>query len=1013
MLNLKNIVKVYPSGDVTALHGISLAFRKSEFVSILGPSGCGKTTLLNIIGGLDRYTSGEMTIRRRPTAEFADRDWDSYRNHSIGFIFQSYNLIPHQTVLANVELALTLSGVSKSERRRRAVEALEAVGLGDQLKKKPSQMSGGQMQRVAIARALVNDPDILLADEPTGALDSETSVQVMDILKEVAKTKLIIMVTHNPELAERYSTRIIRLLDGRVLEDTNPYSTEDEEKEEYGGVSGGKLAENGVKSGENGSAVGENGGKSADKEKQKRTSMSFSTALGLSMNNLLTKKGRTFLTAFAGSIGIIGIATILSLSNGINLYIDKVQEDALSAYPIRIDRETVDMGSLLSAMTDARAALNGEAVDGVIKSNTMMYDLMDSMMQVEVQENNLTDFISYIGEHGGDLDGNASAVTYGYDVPLYVYSTDLKDEDGMPVQLNPPVMFSAAMGGGSGSGNSGGMSSMMSSSPMMSVNVWDEMPENMDLIRGQYDVIAGRLPEEYDEVVLIVDEQNRINDVYLYALGFKDPAELDDMMESVMAGEEFNAVSEEFTYDDFLGHEFALLYSKDMYKKSGDGWDYVGGSAADMKLTVDSAERLEIVGIIRPNPESAAVALTGAVGYLPSLTEHVMAAADGCDIVSEQLENPEIDVLSGLPFETEENSPDNMDESDRAAVIREALGDLTDAEAGAAYTKYMSDIPDERAEELARESMAAMPAEQVKAVVAQALAQSQGADEATISAYLGSLSEEEYAGIALKVFAASAKERAAADAGAALANFTAAEMAEKLDGLLGSLSDGEIIASFAEYMPETVSKSTLEENLTLFGRADREKPTYIEIYANTFEAKDEISRLITEYNAGKSAAGEEESVIRYTDYVALMMSSISTIINVISYVLIAFVSISLVVSSIMIGIITYISVLERVKEIGILRAIGASKRDISRVFNAETLIIGFVSGAIGILVTLLICVPANVIIKHLTDISGLAQLPLAGGVILICISMGLTMIAGLIPSRIAAKKDPVEALRNE
>ncbi len=1007
MLNLKEIVKVYQPGDVVALHGISLAFRQNEFVSILGPSGCGKTTLLNIIGGLDRYTSGEMTIRRRPTAEFSDRDWDTYRNHSIGFVFQSYNLIPHQTVLSNVELALTLSGVSKSERSRRAISALEAVGLGDQLKKKPSQMSGGQMQRVAIARALVNDPDILLADEPTGALDSETSVQVMDILKEVAKSKLVIMVTHNPDLAERYSTRIIRLLDGRVLEDTNPYTTEEEEKENYSEESAG---ESGVKSAEAG--TGSKGtAASSSKRRKNRTSMSFATALSLSLNNLMTKKGRTFLTAFAGSIGIIGIATILSLSNGINLYIDKVQEDALSAYPITIERETVDMTSLISAMTEASATLDEEVEEGVIRSNTMMYDLLDSMTQAEVQENNLSDFIDYIDSHGGDLDGYASAITYGYDVPLYIYSTDLKDEDGLPVQLNPSVMFMSALGVDSMSDDIA--SDLTSYSSMMSVEIWDEMPENLDLIRSQYDVIAGRLPESYDEVVLIVDEQNRINDIYLYALGFKDPSELSTMVEALMKGEEFAALSEEFTYDDFLDHEFALLYSSDFYKKSEDGWDYVGSSEADMNLAVDSAERVKIVGIIRPNAESAAVALTGAIGYLPDLMEHVMAHADSAEIVKEQKEDPTVDVLSGLPFETDENSPDNMSEAEKAAVIRETLGDLTDAEASAAYTKYMSDIPDEKAEEMAVETMSSMQPEQAREMVIQALAQSQSADEGTISAYLDTLSDEEYSGIALKVFTAAAKQQAEAEAETALSSYTASEMAEMLDLLVDSLGDSEVVSSFAEYMPEVVSKSTYEDNLTSFGCADLSKPAYIEIYASTFEAKDEISRLITEYNADKSAAGEEESMIRYTDYVALMMSSISTIINVISYVLIAFVSISLVVSSIMIGIITYISVLERVKEIGILRAIGASKRDISRVFNAETLIIGFVSGGIGILVTLLICIPVNIIIKSLTDISGLAQLPIVGGVVLVCISMLLTVIAGLIPSRIAAKKDPVEALRNE
>ena len=977
MLNLSKIKKVYPSGNVTALHEVSLAFRPNEFVSILGPSGCGKTTLLNIIGGLDRYTSGELYVRHKPTASFTDRDWDTYRNHSIGFVFQSYNLIPHQTVLANVELALTLSGVSKAERRRRAEDALRAVGLGDQMKKKPSQMSGGQMQRVAIARALVNDPDILLADEPTGALDSETSVQIMDILREVAKKKLIIMVTHNPELAERYSTRIIKLLDGRVISDSDPYSEEEEKAEKYS-ESGAYLS---------GDETHEE--ISAEKAKKKRTSMSFGTALGLSLNNLMTKKARTILTAFAGSIGIIGIALILSLSNGINVYIDKVQEDTLSAYPLEVTRETVDMTSMISAFTEARESADEKPVDGVIKSNTMMYDLMDTMTSIDVRKNNLSDFIDYIDAHGGDLDGYASAVTYGYDVPLYIYSTDEKDDSGLPVKLNPSDMFGAM---------NSAMASRSNYASMMTVNVWDEMPSNMDLISGQYDVIAGRLPDKYNEVVLIVDEHNKINDVYLYALGFKPQDELKEIMTAAQKGEEMNVQAEEFTYDDFIGHEFSLLTASDMYRKNGDTWEYAGDNEVYMNAKVADSEKLTIVGIIRPNPEAVATSLNGAIGYLPSLTEHIMNAADSSDIVKAQKADESTDILTSLPFLTEENDPANMTVAEKAEAIRGNIDSMNDAEAAVVYTDYMAGLSDE------------------DALVVSAMMQSpeaQGMDENTIAMYLSTMSEEDINSIALQTLTAAIQAQAKESAESSLSSSTSEELAASLDAVLSSMTDEEVVNTFSDYMPETVSDSTLKDNLKLFGQADRDDPSYILIYADTFASKDEISTMISDYNAQKTSEGKEEDVIHYTDYVALMMSSISTIINVISYVLIAFVSISLVVSSIMIGIITYISVLERTKEIGILRAVGASKKDISRVFNAETLIIGFTAGAIGIGITLLLCIPANIIIKSLTDISNLARLPAVGGVALVLISMLLTTISGLIPSHLAAKKDPVEALRNE
>ena len=998
MLKLADITKVYPSGDVTALHGVSIAFRQNEFVSILGPSGCGKTTLLNIIGGLDRYTSGELYVRHVPTAQFTDRDWDSYRNHSIGFVFQSYNLIPHQSVLANVELALTLSGVSKAERRRRAAEALTAVGLADQMKKKPSQMSGGQMQRVAIARALVNNPDILLADEPTGALDSETSVQIMEILREVAKDKLVIMVTHNPDLAAEYSTRIIRVLDGRVIEDSNPYTSEEEEKETY---SAGGSAEI-----------------SADEKVRgkKRTSMSFTTALGLSMNNLMTKKARTFLTAFAGSIGIIGIALILSLSHGINLYIAKVQEDTLSAYPIQIDAATVDMTSLMTTMMAAREENGGDedpVDDGAIHSNVMMYDLMDTMMSVDVQENNLAAFIEYIEENGGDFEGYASAIAYGYNAPLHIYSVSARDDSGMPEQVNPSKLFTGMMSGMSGMSGGNQQAQQMQSMMASGISVWQEMIDNPELMDQQYELVAGEWPDEWNEVVLVVDENYSVNDIYLYALGLKDSEEFYELMQAAMKGEKFNAESESWTYDEIIGYEFALVLPSEKYQKNGDTWKYMGDNSSFMQLAVENSERLVITGILRPDPEAVATSLTGAIGYLPELAEKIIAAENESAVVAAQKNNPDTDIISGLPFATEENNPENLTDEEKSAAIKRAFADMSPADRAAAYTGAVSALSDADAQAQAAEQLAAMPPEAAAQMLRGVMVAQSGMEEAAVDAYLAKMSPEESTGYLMQILTEQAKMTYAQTMQAQLGAMTTDQLSAALDTALASMTDAQIAEKFADFMPAVVSDSSYEENLRLMGWVDKDSPSFMRIYAQTFEAKDEIARIISEYNDAASSSGREEDVITYTDYVALMMSSISTIIDVISYVLIAFVSISLVVSSIMIGIITYISVLERTKEIGILRAVGASKKDISRVFNAETVIVGFTSGAIGIVFTLLFCIPANIIIKHLTDISNLAQLPAEGGIALVIISMVLTMIAGLIPAGLAAKKDPVEALRNE
>ena len=1004
MLRLTNITKDYLSGDNTvhALRDVSLSFGKSEFVSILGPSGCGKTTLLNIIGGLDRYTSGEMAVAGVPTSAFHDRDWDTYRNHSIGFVFQSYNLIPHQTVLANVELALTLSGVGKAERRRKAEEALRKVGLGDQLKKKPSQMSGGQMQRVAIARALVNDPEILLADEPTGALDSETSVQIMELLQEVAQDKLVIMVTHNPDLAEQYSTRIIRLLDGRIISDEQRENAQNESV---------------ANATEDTPAAEVSAEKTHDVEEKYRhkTSMSFGTALGLSLKNLMTKKGRTLLVAFAGSIGIIGIALILSLSNGINEYINQVQEDTLSTYPIQIVSQTTDMSGLMEAIAGAHVSDEEIEARDRIYANTMMYELLEAMMSAEVRTNNLAQFKKWLDDPESGVSEQVSAIRYGYGITPLVYAADTAEGT---TRLNPTSMFESLMPEGAADamantptgGMSSGITSMMATSGSM--DIWQEMIDNRELMEQQYEVIAGRWPEEKHEVVLVVDKRNEVNDVYLFALGFKDQDEVPELMKAVMKGEPYENKDVTYSYEDILNTTFRLILPTDMYQQNADGtWDYKGTNETFMKMAVDKGLEIEIVGILRPDPEAVATSLTGAIGYLPSLTEYVLTEVQNSAIVRQQLADETTDVLTGLPFDDGVNSV--LTDSEKAHRIRTAIGELSAADRAALYASHMTTLDDETALAQAAEQIAAVPAEQLAMMLASQMTAQTGMDEATVQQYLSGMTPEEIQTYATQSAAEQIKAEYAAQAEAAVSQLSTEELAKRLEDGLAALDDAGILEEYGEYMPPVVSDATCSDILRKLGHADEDRPTSIYIYTDTFEKKDTLTELIAEYNASCVEDGREDDVISYTDYVALMMSSISTIINVISYVLIAFVSISLVVSSIMIGIITYISVLERTKEIGILRAIGASKKDISRVFNAETLIIGFAAGAIGIGMTLLICIPANIIIQHLTDISNLAKLPWVGGVSLVIISMILTTIAGLVPSAIAAKKDPVESLRSE
>lgn len=867
MLQLKNITKNYLSGDneVQALKGIDIEFRENEFVSILGQSGCGKTTLLNIIGGLDRYTSGDLIINGKSTKEFKDKDWDTYRNHSVGFVFQSYNLIPHQTVLANVELALTISGVGKTERRKRAIEALQKVGLGDQINKKPNQMSGGQMQRVAIARALVNDPDILLADEPTGALDSKTSVQVMEILKEISKDRLIIMVTHNPELAKKYSSRIVKLLDGKIIDDSNPYKSSEEDV---------KKARN-------------------KKDKSGKASMKFTTAVRLSLNNLMTKKGRTFLTSFAGSIGIIGIALILSLSHGMQSYINRVEEDTLSSYPLTIQEASIDVTSMLEAMMG-----NGEKEehnDNKIYSRPIVNNILETV-STKLQTNNLEEFKKYLESGDTNIKDYINAIQYEYNLNLNIYK---QNEDKTYQQVNPSKVFDE-LGFGEMMESRQSTSSMMSGSMTMTqTDVWNEMLDNQNLLQSQYDVLAGKWPTKYNEVVLIVDENNEVSDYTLYSLGIKDIKELNESMEKIKNKEKVEVgESESYSYDDLLNYKFKILLNTDYYKESGNAWQDMSNDDEYMKNVVDNAEEITIVGIIKPNEENVSSSGAGMIGYTKELKEYVINKINETEIVKEQKENPNINVFTGIEFPENQNSSFDY-----------------------------SQLTDEQ------------------------------------RMYMATLSEAELA---------------------------------------------ELMKNYAEN-----STATYDSNLSTLGVVDLNKPSTINIYPKDFESKDMITTRISEYNDKQTNDGKEENVITYTDIVGVMMSSVSTIINVISYVLIAFVGISLVVSSIMIGIITYISVLERTKEIGILRSIGASKKDVSRVFNAETLIIGLVAGLIGIVVTLLLNIPINMIIKSIVGISNISKLPTAGAIILVVISVGLTMIAGLIPARFAAKRDPVEALRTE
>ncbi len=1004
MLQLKNIHKTYAAGEnaVAALRGVSLDFRRNEFVSILGPSGCGKTTLLNIVGGLDRYTSGDLIINGKSTRAFGNRDWDTYRNHTIGFVFQSYNLIPHQTVLQNVELALTLSGVKKGERRRRAKAALEQVGLGNQLRKKPGEMSGGQMQRVAIARALVNNPDIILADEPTGALDTETSVQVMELLKEVAKDRLVVMVTHNPELAERYSTRIIRMLDGQVIGDTAPLTPEELE-EEAAAQQEKALAE----------------------AQKKRPSMSFFTSFGLSLKNLFTKKGRTALTGFAGSIGIIGIALIYAVSQGTTTYIETVQEDTLASYPLTLEATHVDVSSLLTTfMGNAKSA--GEHENDAVYQKNVVYDMVNSLNNLEADENDLASFKKYLEERRGDAEDTSglretvSGVQYSYSTDLLIYTKNVdgtvmeSDASQLMQQLIAEYMGSSMAAMMDPDAASGGSLSQMfsSASTMTSTGTFQEMLPGDDgalinpLLKKQYDLVYGKWPTAYNEIVLVLDEHNELGDITLYALGLKSKDEIDMLMNAAVNKTEVNTEQKSWSYAEICEREYHTVLSADCYirdEKTGLFTD-LRETDAGVQYLYDNGIPLKVSGIIRPNEDAVSAMLTGSIGYTSRLTEEIIRRSEESAAVQAQKATPATDIFTGLPFK----ATDELSDSEKQATFLAVVKAQTAAEQAATYKTILS-LPAEADLKTSTDRiMATMTRETMESALAAAMTQQMGMSEATVTEYLAGMKDEELTALFRKQVEEQVSAQYAQAVSAQLAGMSEAQLVSALNKALDGYSAAECARFYEEVL--SFSDTSYDENLVTLGCVDPEKPTAINLYTSTFAGKDKIEDAIAAYND----TVEELSRIQYTDYVGLMMSSVTTIINAITYVLIGFVAISLIVSSIMIGVITLISVQERTKEIGILRAIGASKRDVSGMFNAETVIIGLLSGLLGVGITYLLCIPINALVHHLTGIQSLsAYLPLPTAAALVAISVLLTLISGIIPSRSAAKKDPVVALRTE
>lgn len=998
MLELRQITKVYPSSgeDVHALKGIDLKLRQNEFVAILGPSGCGKTTLLNILGGLDRFTGGDLLINGITTGEYRDRDWDTYRNHRVGFVFQSYNLIPHQTVLQNVELSLALTGVSKLERRRRAREALEKVGLGDQIRKKPGTMSGGQCQRVAIARAIVNDPDIILADEPTGALDTETSIQVMEILKEISRDRLVVMVTHNPDLADRYATRTVRMLDGLITADSDPVSDEELQRE---------------------NAAAEE--RRMAKGKTKTPSMSFATSFGLSLKNLISKYSRTTLTAFAGSIGIIGIALIYAVSHGTTVFIDSVQEETLSSYPITIKAQTIDTSSLLTVFMGEAESISSHD-DGAVYQKAMLYKMMNAMNTMEARENDLKSFKRYIeGRRGDPEDAFGQALTgvqYTYNVPLTVYTRNV---DGEILQADTQNLLMDLMLEYLGVDMSGVMS--MSSSTVLGSSYTEMMTQNMslwkELLPGengapvnpvtekQYDIIYGRWPSRYDEVVLFVDENNEIDDMTLYALGLKSQTDMDTLMAATIAHEAVDYEVESWSFEEICGMDFRAVLECDCWvcDEASDAYTDLRDSETGLNYLYDNALVLHVVGIARPDPGAVAASKYNYIGYTSALTEYAIRHQAESQLILRQMEDPETDVFTSLPFAARKTA-----QADKASLFTRRVSSMTIGEKAALYEQIMTRPSEDMTQQYVAQYFSSMTREEIEQTAIDYMQSQSGMKAELVKSYLAGMSDEEL----MQMFSSYAEQQYATlyaqQSSGQLSELDENSKAYALDAMLKIADEATLASYYDEFTP--VSKASYEENLKKLGCIDMDSPASVNLYASSFANKDVITAAIAEYN--RSVPELEQ--IQYADIVGIMMSSITTIIDAITYVLIAFVSVSLIVSSIMIGVITLISVQERTKEIGILRAIGASKRNVSGMFNAETVMIGLMSGIIGVLVTYLLCIPINMILHRLTDLNNLsAQLPLSVALILVAISTLLTLIAGVIPSRSAAKKDPVAALRTE
>ena len=1008
MLQLKGIKKDYPVGDgvVHALKGVDLDFRQNEFVSILGPSGCGKTTMLNVIGGLDRCSEGDLIINGKSTKNFNDRDWDAYRNHSIGFVFQTYNLIPHQTVLQNVEISLALSGVSKAERRERAKKALIAVGLETQFNKKPSEMSGGQMQRVAIARALVNNPDIILADEPTGALDTETSLQVMDILKEISKDRLVVMVTHNPDLAVKYSTRIVRMLDGKVTSDSAPLTKEElmAERQKEEDLNNAKTIQIGKR-----------------KKLNKKPSMSLWTSFALSLKNLFTKKGRTILTSFAGSIGIIGIALIFAVSQGMTNYINIVQEETLASYPLSIQSEHTDIGTMLQSFMESAISKGEHDNDGVYEKSAL-YDLVKALNAQETQQNDLKSFKSYIeSELAKETDQSVlqsalSGRKYTYDFDMLIYTKNL---DGKIIQSDTQALMMDMMmrylGSASISDTTGSSASNMPMGQMMSsMSLWQEMLSGDNgslinpIIEKQYDLIYGGWPTAYNQVVLVVDENNEIDDMTLYALGLKSEEEINTIIDSALNKTPLPENNEKkWTFEEICGMEFKTVLNASCYQ-----YDPITNTYKDlrdteqgMKYLYDNGIKMQVAGIIRPKADALSPMLTGTIGYTYKLTEYVVNQNKNSSAIEAQLATPNVDVFTGLPFE---EGGSKMTAEEKAMDFKEYVATLNTAGKADAYLKIMSIMPEEQFNLALAQQMASVTKDQMVELMVMAMVQQTGMSEDQIRNYINQISEEDLTALFTKLVSEQIKATYAKQVQTVLATKSIEEKAMAFDLALPNYTTEQCAVYYEEVL--TFSQSTYENNLKILGYIDLDTPSSVGLYASSFENKELIEEAISSYNA----TVDETSKISYTDYVGLMMSSITTIIDAITYVLIGFVAVSLVVSSIMIGVITLISVQERTKEIGILRAIGASKRNVSTMFNAETVIIGFASGLFGVLLTYLLCIPINAILNALTGIANLrAFLPPQVALILIVISILLTLVAGIIPSRSASKKDPVVALRSE